>query len=79
LTDFEGKEKDTMSSREDQAQTEAVVNGAAEEAASRIFALDPGEGEAWWWMGGLATIKATWEQTGGRYTSGRGTRSGVPC
>ena len=44
------------------------VNGAAEEAESRIFALDPGEGEAWWWMDGLATIKATSEQTGGRYT-----------
>ena len=58
-----------MSSREDQAQTEAVVSGAGEEeAASRIFAHEPGEGEAWWWMGGLATIKATAEQTGGRYT-----------
>ena len=57
-----------MSAREDQAQTEATVNGAAEQAASRTFALDPGEGEAWWWMGGLATIKATGEQTDGRYT-----------
>ena len=56
-----------MSSREDQAQ-EAVVNGAAKEATSRIFALEPGEGEAWWWFGGLATIKATGEQTGGRYS-----------
>src|SRR3990170_8823608 len=57
-----------MSSIENQAQKESTVNGAAEEAESRIFALDPGEGEAWWWMGGLATIKATSEQTGGRYT-----------
>src|SRR4028118_1962894 len=57
-----------MSSREDQAQKESTVNGAAEGAESRIFALDPGEGEAWWWMGGLATVKATAEQTGGRYT-----------
>ncbi len=58
-----------MSSREGQVQSEAVVNGAAqEEAKSRIFALDPGEGEALWWMGGLATIKATSEQTGGQYT-----------
>jgi mannose-6-phosphate isomerase-like protein (cupin superfamily) len=58
-----------MSSREDQAQTEAIVNGKAEEeAASRIFSLEPGEGEAWWWMGGLATVKATAEQTGGQYT-----------
>jgi quercetin dioxygenase-like cupin family protein len=46
-----------------------MLNGAAaKEAASRTFALDPGEGEAWWWMGGLATIKATTEQTGGQYT-----------
>ena len=57
-----------MSSREDQVQSEVMVNGAEEEAASRIFALDPGEGEALWWMGGLATVKATAEQTGGRYT-----------
>jgi mannose-6-phosphate isomerase-like protein (cupin superfamily) len=63
-----GKEKDTMSSGEGQLQSEAMVNGAQEEATSRIFALDPGEGEALWWMGGLATIKATAEQTGGRYT-----------
>jgi mannose-6-phosphate isomerase-like protein (cupin superfamily) len=63
-----GKEKDTMSSAEGQLQSEAKVNGAREEATSRIFALEPGEGEALWWMGGLATIKATKEQTGGRYT-----------
>src|SRR3712207_6631174 len=56
-----------MSSGEGRAQ-EAVVNGAAEEVTSRIFALEPGEGEALWWFGGLATIKATREQTGGRYT-----------
>src|SRR5215212_5983299 len=57
-----------MSSREGQLQSEAMLNGAQEEAMSRIFALDPGEGEAVWWMGGLATIKATKEQTGGHYT-----------
>ena len=57
-----------MSSREDQAQKGAVANGAAEEAASRTFAHKPGEGEAWWWFGGLATIKATGEQTDGRYS-----------
>ena len=57
-----------MSSSEDRAREPVVANGAAEEAESRIFALDPGEGEAWWWMDGLATIKATSEQTGGRYT-----------
>jgi mannose-6-phosphate isomerase-like protein (cupin superfamily) len=56
-----------MSSTEDQASTEAILN-AEEEAASRSFAHEPGEGEAWWWVGLLATIKATKEQTGGRYT-----------
>ena len=56
-----------MSSREDQTREEALLN-AEEDAASRTFAHDPGEGEAWWWFGGLATIKATGEQTGGRYS-----------
>ena len=56
-----------MSATEDQASTEAMLN-AEEEAASRTFAQEPGEGEAWWWVGLLATIKATKEQTGGRYT-----------
>ena len=68
MAEVEGKEEGAMSSREDQAQRESTANGAAEEAESRIFALDPGEGEALWWMGGLATIKATAEQTDGRYT-----------
>jgi mannose-6-phosphate isomerase-like protein (cupin superfamily) len=66
--EVEVKEKDAMSSREDQVQKEFTVDGAAEEVAGEIFALEPGEGEALWWMGGLATIKATKEQTGGRYT-----------
>jgi len=57
-----------MLSGEGQLQSEAMVNGAQEEATSRIFALDPAEGEAWWWFGVLATIKATKEQTGGQYT-----------
>ena len=56
-----------MSSREDQPREEALLN-AEEDAASRTFAHNPGEGEAWWWFGGLATIKATGEQTGGRYS-----------
>jgi mannose-6-phosphate isomerase-like protein (cupin superfamily) len=68
LVEIEGKGKGTMSSREDQAQKETLLNGAEEDAASRIFAHEPGEGEAWWWFGGLATIKATREQTGGRYS-----------
>jgi mannose-6-phosphate isomerase-like protein (cupin superfamily) len=56
-----------MSSAEDQAAREALLN-AEEDAASRTFAHEPGEGEAWWWVGVLATIKATKEQTGGQYT-----------
>jgi mannose-6-phosphate isomerase-like protein (cupin superfamily) len=56
-----------MSSTEDRASTEAMLN-AEQEAADRTFAHDSGEGEAWWWFGMLATIKATGEQTGGRYS-----------
>ena len=56
-----------MSATEDQARTGAMLN-AEGEAAIRTFAHEPGEGEAWWWFGLLATIKATKEQTGGRYT-----------
>jgi mannose-6-phosphate isomerase-like protein (cupin superfamily) len=56
-----------MSSSEEKARTEAMLN-AEGEAASRTFAHEPGEGEARWWFGGLATIKATKEQTGGHYT-----------
>src|SRR5919107_4379031 len=63
---IEGKGKDTMSSREDQAQKELLLSGAAEEAASRILALGPGEGEALWGDGVMATIKANGEQTDGR-------------
>jgi quercetin dioxygenase-like cupin family protein len=37
-------------------------------AAERTFGLKEGEGEARWWGGGLATIKATGKETGGRYT-----------
>ncbi len=56
-----------MSSSEDQARTGATLD-AEGEAASRTFAHEPGEGEARWWFGGLATIKATKDQTGGHYT-----------
>src|ERR687895_752740 len=56
-----------MSATEDQAKTGAMLN-AEGEAAIRTFAHEPGEGEAWWWFGLLATIKATSEQTGGQYT-----------
>ena len=55
-----------MSSTEDQAKKEVLMD--AEEATGRTFAHEPGEGEAWWWFGNLATIKATKEQTGGRYS-----------
>jgi hypothetical protein len=60
-----------MSATGDQAGTGAMLD--AEEAHSRIFAHDPGEGEALWWLGMLATIKATGEQTGGQ-SSRRDTR-----
>jgi len=56
-----------MSLREDQAQKEPLLS-EAEEATSRIFALGPGEGEALWGDGLLATIKATKKQTDGRCT-----------
>ena len=56
-----------MSYAEDQASKGALLN-AEEDAASWTFAHEPGEGEALWWIGMLATIKATKEQTGGRYT-----------
>jgi quercetin dioxygenase-like cupin family protein len=48
-----------MSSTENQAREET--------GASRTFAHESGEGEAWWWFGVLATIKVTAEQTGGQY------------
>jgi quercetin dioxygenase-like cupin family protein len=56
-----------MLSAENQASKEALVN-AEVDAASRTFAHELGKGEAWWWVGVLATIKATKEQTGGQYT-----------
>src|SRR5215217_6415893 len=57
-----------MSSAEDQARTGATLDAQEEDAASRTFAHKPGEGEALWWIGMLATIKATAEQTDGQYT-----------
>jgi len=58
-----------MSYAEDQATKEALLNAEeVDAAASRTFAHEPGEGEARWWVGVLATIKATAEQTGGQYT-----------
>jgi mannose-6-phosphate isomerase-like protein (cupin superfamily) len=56
-----------MSSAEEQART-GVMLDAQEDPASRTFAQEPGEGEAWWWLGMLATIKATKKQTGERYS-----------
>jgi quercetin dioxygenase-like cupin family protein len=55
-----------VSSRE-QVSKEVLANAEAD-AASRTFAHESGEGEALWWIGMLATIKATAEQTGGQYT-----------
>jgi mannose-6-phosphate isomerase-like protein (cupin superfamily) len=56
-----------MSSTEDQARTGATLDTQEEDAASRTFADQPGEGGAFWFIGMLATIKATAEQTGGQY------------
>ena len=56
-----------MTSNQGQISEEVLANLEAD-AASRTFAHEPGEGEVWWWIGLLATIKATAEQTGGRYT-----------
>lgn len=56
-----------MSATGDRIGTGATLE-AQEDAASRTFAHERGEGEALWWIGMLATIKATAEQTGGRYT-----------
>ena len=44
---------------------EASMN---EDHASRTYGLREGEGEARWWLGGLATVKATGKETDGRYT-----------
>jgi hypothetical protein len=41
-----------MASTEDRARMGALLN--AEAAATRTFAHEPGEGEAWWWLGLLA-------------------------
>jgi quercetin dioxygenase-like cupin family protein len=56
-----------MVSSQEQASKEVLANAEAD-VASRTFAYEPGEGEALWWIGMLATIKATAEQTGGQYT-----------
>jgi quercetin dioxygenase-like cupin family protein len=37
-------------------------------ARSKTYGLEEGEGEARWWLGGLATVKATGKETDGRYT-----------
>jgi quercetin dioxygenase-like cupin family protein len=38
------------------------------DTASRTYELREDEGEARWWLGGLATVKATGKETDGRYT-----------
>jgi hypothetical protein len=38
------------------------------DAAARTFGLKEGEGNARWWGGGLATIKATGKETDGLYS-----------
>jgi mannose-6-phosphate isomerase-like protein (cupin superfamily) len=39
-----------------------------EDVAGGGYGLSKGEGEARWWLGSLATIKATGRETGGLYT-----------
>ena len=39
-----------------------------EDIASRTYELREDEGNARWWLGGLATVKATGKETDGRYT-----------
>src|SRR5215210_6937554 len=56
-----------MAPTEDRAP-EGVVLDAGADARSRTFAVGSEEGEARWWFGSLATIKATREQTRGHYT-----------
>ena len=52
-----------------QTSNEQVEDGSMnEEHASRTYELKEGEGEARWWLGGLATVKATGKETDGRYT-----------
>ena len=36
--------------------------------SSRTASLSPQAGEAWWWLGGLATIKLAAEHTEGRFS-----------
>ena len=61
----QGKEQARCRPAEEQTFKEHLLN--REDVGRRTFAHEPGEGEAWWWVGVLATIKATAEQTDGRY------------
>ena len=56
-----------MAPTEDRAP-EGLVLDAGADARSRTFAVGSEEGEARWWFGSLATIRATREQTRGHYT-----------
>ena len=56
-----------MAPTEDRAP-EGIVLDAGADARSRTFAVGSEEGEARWWFGSLATIRATREQTRGHYT-----------
>ncbi len=54
-----------MSATEDRARGAAMLDSEEDGASRSSFAHGPGEGEAWW-LGVLATVKATKEQTGGQ-------------
>jgi mannose-6-phosphate isomerase-like protein (cupin superfamily) len=47
--------------------TQAAPAGASHAATASPLALGPGEGEARWWLGSLAVIKATSRDTDGRF------------
>lgn len=55
----------TTQSLEDRMSTTLGTSGAPE---TRVFAHAAEGGDARWWLGGLALIKATSQQTGGHYT-----------
>lgn len=51
-----------------QPSSEQGKESSMNEDADRAYGLEEGEGEARWWLGGLATVKATGKETGGLYT-----------
>jgi len=50
------------------SQVHPLEEAMIEQSAAAGYGLNEDEGEARWWLGSLATIKATGKETGGRYT-----------